>query len=122
MQQHQPGLQTTPQAVQTPPQAVQWQIAAPPVELPPDTQTSPKQRKGAPLRLATGIIHLCLGFVLIVCGIVVLSVHFPEPGYDTYTRMQPEGIDRRDRQVWPIWFGVVSIHSGFISVRSLLKF
>ncbi|XP_071854086.1 uncharacterized protein [Apostichopus japonicus] len=110
------GVQTVQQPL---PQAMQWQTVAPPV-VPTETQTSAEPRRGFPARRSTGFIQAILGLALLICGIVVIAVDFPEVNYDTrsYNRNTVEGIDRRDKQAWCIWIGVAVIFNSVCGIFS----
>ncbi|PIK51262.1 hypothetical protein BSL78_11865, partial [Apostichopus japonicus] len=109
------GVQTVQQPL---PQAMQWQTVAPPV-VPTETQTSAEPRRGFPAR-STGFIQALLGLALLICGIIVIGVDFPEVNYntDSCNRKTVEGIDRSDKQAWCIWIGVAIICKSVFGIFS----
>ncbi|PIK50067.1 hypothetical protein BSL78_13076 [Apostichopus japonicus] len=104
------GVQTVQQPL---PQTMQWQTVAPPV-VPTETQTSAEPRRGFPAR-STGLIQALLGLALLICGIIVIGVDFPEVTNNTVT---VERIDSRDKQAWCIWIGVVIIFKSVFGIFS----
>ncbi|XP_071854089.1 uncharacterized protein [Apostichopus japonicus] len=92
---------------------MQWQTVAPPV-VPTETQTSAEPRRGFPAR-STGLIQALLGLALLICGIIVIGVDFPEVNNNTVTVGR---IDSRDKQAWCIWIGVVIIFKSVFGIFS----
>lgn len=120
---------------------VTWQAVDPRTNLPPETQSKPKRRRGTNARICTSIFQASLGVVLIITGIIVISVVVSSPtSYRPRRTQNVMEIELRDKRSWGIWCGalfiftsafgqfsrrsqvVISLYMAFSITASLLAF
>lgn len=103
-----------------------WQPVNPGTTVSTVTSNEPARRGGASGRICSSIFQAILAVLLMVFGIIAVSLVIPDRpilSTSSFTHNRKENLDRRDRQSWGIWCGVVSAVSlaFFINGFNILK-